>query len=239
MNIRSYFIILLFYHLVSPFQWLYLVGETLSVDKNIFVFGYVASSWLTAYFLSKVSRKLFFTAFINWILFSILTYDSFKLIPSILEAMLFIPLFYREHFKSIWRSDKNRLFRSPRKKIPLPVSISSRLNQNFTTFCYDISLSGFFVSTKDIQMSLDAQGLKWEDIKIHSGNEVDIKIQIGTFRFIKCSAKIVRIQEAKGNYPSGVGFQFSDMNFQDRSWLRKLMKEYNVKHIAPKQKMAA
>lgn len=236
---RTYFGILLFYFLLSPLQWSYLLGDQISVDKDFFLISFYISSFACAYFISKVSRLIFVFAPLQLICLLGISYEEYGLVLFGFSILPMLPLLKREHRKCIWRSDKNRLFRSPRRKIPLPVTINSRYNQSFTTFCHDISLSGFFIAEKDIELALSSQSASWSDLKLEVDQEVDIKIQVGTFRFIRCYANIVRINKAMGDYPSGIGFQFMNMNYQDRSWLRKLLRSYAVVKPTPTQKIAA
>jgi hypothetical protein len=102
---------------------------------------------------------------------------------------------------------------SPRKQLELPMMLS-HMNQEsvFRSKTFDLSDGGTFVSFLKAPEPLTH--LKLND-------SLFVCLNLGALTQIRCQAKVVRISEAKGNYPAGIGLKFSSLGFKERRKIKR------------------
>ena len=120
--------------------------------------------------------------------------------------------------RAVLLNPKNRWWRTaPRRKVEIPMMVCPWLDkQVFSTATFDISESGAF-------LKLNVHGESKIPDNLRPNDFVEIRFNIAGYYQIRCSAKVVRLEKGKGNYPPGMGIQFSEMNTQDQKLLRRFV----------------
>jgi hypothetical protein len=109
---------------------------------------------------------------------------------------------------------------SPRKKVDLPMTLTAFKEQSIIrSRTFDLSERGTFIP---FNQTLDPlTGLKVEDM-------LQICLNLGPLTPLRCEAKVVRIEEAKGLYPAGIGLEFTRMDFEEARRLKKYIRSQDV-----------
>lgn len=103
--------------------------------------------------------------------------------------------------KRWWRAHK-------RRKVSIPIFLGGSRRTQFRSETWDISESGAFVPV--------ANKLKLQE-------RVSICLTLNTFQQVRCDGVVVRISEASGSYPAGVGIQFTNLDWTQRRELRRFL----------------
>lgn len=102
---------------------------------------------------------------------------------------------------------------SPRKNHKAFVSVNPFASSTFNSRTYDVSRSGLFVQIDETA---------WDQLP-KVGERVNVSITLDTLRKVRCEAVIVRIDEAKGNYPRGMGLHFTELSSDNRRTLNSFL----------------
>lgn len=102
--------------------------------------------------------------------------------------------------------------RSPRVPVNLEVRVIPRTGEVLQLSTFDVSETGLYV---DLAERLDNIS------QFETGDRVDLVLNLGVFRQIKCTGQLVRKSEStKGIYPPGLGLCFDELDRQARKALR-------------------
>lgn len=123
---------------------------------------------------------------------------------------------------------KNRWWQIPaRFKVKVPVFVNPlRGGEGFYTDTFDLSTSGTFIPLKPSQAKA-----------FDTGEMLSLSFTLGTFRSLRCNAMIVRNNDAKGNYPTGMGIKFMDLSRRQRDSLQQYFK--SVSPMPVRQELSA
>lgn len=103
--------------------------------------------------------------------------------------------------KRWWRAHK-------RRKVHIPIFLGGSRKTQFRSETWDISESGAFVPVSH---------------KLKLQERVSICLTLNTFQQVRCDGVVVRIAEACGTYPAGVGIQFTNLDWTQRRELRRFL----------------
>lgn len=99
-----------------------------------------------------------------------------------------------------------------RRQTEIPVSLFFSRGETLIKKSFDISESGLFL-----------HGLETNELeRLIVGEKLNLCMHFGKILKIRCDAKIVRKNEARGIYPGGVGLRFEEMDAQIKSAIKKL-----------------
>lgn len=101
----------------------------------------------------------------------------------------------------------------PRLKVNVPVFVSPQRSEGFSTDTFDISAGGTFIPTKSAMAS-----------QLMEGETLSLSFKLGAFRTLRCDARVIRHQKAKGTYPDGIGVRFENLNRQQQYTLNQFFK---------------
>lgn len=100
-----------------------------------------------------------------------------------------------------------------RQKLTIPVVIRAKNYHQLDFDSFDISDSGIFLKVPtDILRNL--KGLKLNEV-------IHLNMKFDTLNQIRCHARITRISEGGGIYPSGIGVEFTDLSAKDRKRIHR------------------
>jgi len=107
---------------------------------------------------------------------------------------------------------EKRWWLSPKRFcVSVPVFVSPSRGEGFYTNTFDLSSSGAFLRAG-------------EELAEHcTGESLSLKFTFGTFRSLRCNARIVRNTDAKGKYPKGYGLEFTDLSRKEQKTLSKYL----------------
>lgn len=119
--------------------------------------------------------------------------------------------------RAVLLNPNNRWWRTAtRRRVEVPMTVCPWLDKSIiSASTYDISETGAFLKL-DANKTESRSTLKPNDF-------IEIRFNIAGYYQIRCSAKVVRVQHAKGTYPSGLGIQFSEIAPEDRKLLRRFV----------------
>jgi c-di-GMP-binding flagellar brake protein YcgR len=72
---------------------------------------------------------------------------------------------------------------------------------------FDLSESGVFIA-------IEGDPLRVDDL-------LSVRLNFGTFAQVRCEARVVRRSSARGEYPSGYGLQFLNLDARQKQELRR------------------
>lgn len=144
---------------------------------------------------------------------------NFSKMQIILAVVLFILVFaplYSKKIQMVLSDRRHQWWRTPfRKKYRVPIALRLPHGATYKSQTVDVSSSGLF-------MSLEEQG--WNDLP-GVGEKVDLHLYLGGEREVFCSAVIVRMCEARGSQPRGMGLQFVNFEGNNRKTLDQFLKQ--------------
>lgn len=135
------------------------------------------------------------------------------LFGSLCFPVLFVPLYTRKNQKLL--SDKKHHWwqRAHRRQHVAHVSVNPFRSSSFNSKTYDVSKSGLFIQLDDVA---------WAQLP-KLGERVNVSITLDTLRKVRCEAVIVRLDEAKGTYPRGMGLHFTEITSESRRALHSFL----------------
>lgn len=122
--------------------------------------------------------------------------------------------------RALQRPDSRWWLEAERRLVSLPTEIHSVKGDFGVLKTFDISESGAFIGC-------DPHSLEMFEV----GDYCNLSIRVSDYRRVKCMAKIVRITEGLGRYPSGIGLHFEDFDGDDQKYLCSLLKERPCTHL--------
>jgi hypothetical protein len=218
-------IILVFIAISLPLQVMFLYGHHWSETSAIFS-KMTGFNWLVvlglltvSYLYYHASQLLIIGAPLVLILVTINNYfvgkfaGDFTLtqtsLASVSVGLLFVPLFLPSS-QILLKDPKRRWWRiSKRVNKRVSATINPYVGEMIHSYTHDISQSGAFVCVD-----------KKDDLP-KVGDNVRVILNINSMRKIRCEAIVVRISEASGSYPQGMGIKFIDA---DKDYLKSYQK---------------
>jgi hypothetical protein len=100
---------------------------------------------------------------------------------------------------------------SKRRRICVPIFLGGERQVAIRTETFDLSETGAFIMAPA------------KDSSPASNERISVSISLGMYSQIRCEGRVVRVADAKGSYPAGVGIQFVDMPTQERRELRRYL----------------
>ncbi|MCC6138392.1 MAG: PilZ domain-containing protein [Bdellovibrionaceae bacterium] len=135
------------------------------------------------------------------------------LTPALFFPFLFLP-FYSQVNQTLLSDRRQHWWETARRKaITAPVVVNPFVSNSFNSRSYDVSKSGLF---------LQLDQATWESLP-KVGERVNLSITLDTLRKVRCEAVIVRLEEAKGNYPRGMGLHFTELSSDSRRTLNSFL----------------
>lgn len=143
--------------------------------------------------------------------------NNYSLVQT-LTASLFFPLlflpFYSKANQKLLSDKRNHWWEPARRKAHIaPVTVNPFVSSSFNSRSYDVSKSGLFLQLDEVA---------WEALP-KVGERVNLSITLDTLRKVRCEAVIVRLDEAKGNYPRGMGLHFTELSSDSRRTLNTFL----------------
>lgn len=130
-----------------------------------------------------------------------------------------IPLLDSE-VKMLLKNPQSRWWLTPnRKRLELPMMLSPFSQQMvFRSKTFDLSENGAFVP---FSKTLDPI----TELKVN--DSMFLCLNLGALTQVRCQAKVVRINSAKGFYPAGIGLRFTGLGFMEKRRLSKCIKAHS------------
>ncbi len=143
--------------------------------------------------------------------------NNFSVVETMMGSLcfpvVFVPLYTRTSQKLL--SDKRHHWwqRAPRLQHVAHVTVNPFVSSSFNSKSYDVSKSGLFIQLDDIA---------WAQLP-KMGERVNVSITLDTLRKVRCEAIIVRLDEAKGTYPRGMGLHFTELSSESKRALNSFL----------------
>lgn len=132
---------------------------------------------------------------------------------SVCFPILFAPLYTKKNRTILTDRRQHWWQRAQRVHHKAYVSVNPFVSSSFASRTYDVSKSGLFLQLDDIA---------WEQLP-KVGERVNLSITLDTLRKVRCEAVIVRLDEAKGTYPRGMGLHFTELSSDSRRTLHSFL----------------
>jgi hypothetical protein len=166
---------------------------------------------VSAYFYFHASRVVLYLAPVLLVLVALNNYwvgqyaGDFSMLQTSLGtlavAFLFAPLTLPSS-KVVLRDPKRRWWRrSKRINKRVATTLNPYVGDMITAHTFDVSETGAFLCLNEEQTELP-----------RVGDTVRISFNVSAMKKIRCEAIVVRITEARGHYPRGMGIKFVDMD---------------------------
>jgi hypothetical protein len=129
---------------------------------------------------------------------------------SLAFALFNLPLFDAQVRELMKYPERRWWMRAERHRRNVPVVITGALRGRspVRTETFDLSDSGLFLPLEGSHFEVD--------------DRISVRMTFGTFSQIRCEGRVVRRAEGpRGEYPSGIGVQFTDMDWRQRRELRR------------------
>lgn len=104
-----------------------------------------------------------------------------------------------------------------RKRAELPIAVGGPWRNPIRARTFDLSESGVFVSFADKD--------DWKNLDFQPKDPVQLSWKINSSERIQCFGRVVRVAEAKGNYPTGMGIEFVNISGAERRRLRRYLEQ--------------
>ncbi len=191
---------------LSILNWLSMIGC-----------GYTAFCAYTAAPQLRIALPLL-TLLIAWnnMIVGYVGYD-YNVSTTLLATIIFASgnlVFFQTEIQVLMAAPDKRWWLIPsRLKVKIPVFVSPQRSEGFSTDTFDISEGGTFIPLRSAMAS-----------QISNGETLSLSFKLGTFRTLRCDARVVRHQKAKGLYPDGIGVKFENLNRQQQHTLNQFFR---------------
>lgn len=143
--------------------------------------------------------------------------DDYQLWQTVAASAMFggmhLILFHPEMQRLIKRPELRWWRTAYRQKITIPVTMRAKNYHQLTFDSFDISDSGMFLKVPTSVLKT-LKGLELNEL-------VQLNMKFDTLNQIRCHARITRISEGGGIYPSGIGVEFTDLSAKDRKRIHR------------------
>ncbi len=120
-------------------------------------------------------------------------------------------VFFQREVQILMADTNKRWWLHPQRyQATVPVFVSPNRGEAFNTDTFDISSTGTFIALKPQQAQV-----------LNLGEVLSLSFKLGTFRTLRCDAKIIRNEKARGRYPEGIGIQFMNLNRDQQNTLNQ------------------
>lgn len=115
--------------------------------------------------------------------------------------------------------------RAERRRVPLPIMISTPVTQEFSVQTFDVSLSGAFLHYEDLKSSMTFRSLLGRRSGIKVGDLIEVRVITGRFSQFHCQARVIRFcfEDDSTPFPKGVGIEFLNLNSRKKRSLAALI----------------
>jgi hypothetical protein len=135
---------------------------------------------------------------------------------SLLFATLNLPLLHPK-IRNLFKHPELRWWMRPERACAaVPVFLGGFLREAFRAETFDLSETGAFVQIPPQKISLEVQ------------EAISLCLTIGTYSQIRCTGRVVRIAEASGTYPAGVGVEFVGLAYRQKREIRRFIARHNL-----------
>lgn len=104
-----------------------------------------------------------------------------------------------------------------RKAIAIPVAVKPHRGSEFTATTFNLSKTGMFIPFETQVFRESSKD------SLLPGKRVTLRLTLDQLWSIRCEGHVVRTALAQGNYPSGIGVQFSAMSYPHRRRLSQFL----------------
>ncbi len=171
----------------------------------------IGSLLLGAYFYYQASRAIVLIAPVLLVLVAVNNYlvgqfaGDFSLLQTSLGTigcgLLFAPLALPSSVLVLKDPRRRWWLRSKRLHKRVPATLNPFVGDMIQSHTFDVSQTGAFICLQDLQSVLPKVG-----------DTVRVSFNVSTMKKIRCEAVVVRISEAKGHYPRGIGLRFTEIH---------------------------
>ena len=209
-----------------PLQIMSLYGHTFSEGAAILA-KITWLNWLTMSFC-LVNALLIFrgSAHVKWslpLMFMVVIFNNLvvsyvgtdfsfgETLLASLGFLLFHSLLLTPDARRVLVNSKKQWWKNAKRiSIALPVAVKPHYGSEFTATTFNLSQTGLFIPF-DSQVFKEAQAST-----LRPGKKITLRLTLDQLRSIRCEGQVVRTTLAQGEYPSGIGLQFSEMKWVDR-----------------------
>ncbi len=124
-------------------------------------------------------------------------------------ALMLMPLTKNKYRYLLNNPQKRWWLRPTRLQKSLKTQIQPYVGHRMVLQSFDISETGIYIPFSDGQ-----------ERNLSIGDMATLNISTSQFSNMKCEAELVRISHQSGNYPSGMGFRFVNLNSQAKEHLK-------------------
>ncbi len=127
-------------------------------------------------------------------------------VASVGFAFVNLPLFNKRLIWLFKHPEQRWWLHAARHRVSVPVVIEGTQLPSMKSETFDLSESGVFVPmTHDLGI----------------GERIDVRMTFGSLAQVRYQGRVVRRNTAGGNYPAGVGIEFTDMSWGQRRELKR------------------
>lgn len=136
------------------------------------------------------------------------------LVSAVGFSALNLPL-YRPDVRQLLKHPRMRWWLNSRRyRMAVPVVIGCSRRSPVRAETFDLSETGVFIPFKETHL--------------RPGDQLSLRLTFGTFSQMRCEGKVVRRTESRGNYPAGVGVEFTDVGWRLKRQLRRHFRGINA-----------
>ncbi len=144
--------------------------------------------------------------------------DDFSLLTATASAAVFavlnVPLLHPQIRRLLSHPELRWWLRPRRATTSVPIFLAGTRRETFRTETFDLSETGVFVQLEPHQITLKQD------------ESISLCLTLGTYSQVRCTGRIVRITDARGTYPAGVGVQFLDLPMEEKKIIRHYIKRF-------------
>lgn len=133
-------------------------------------------------------------------------------------------IFHPQVMLSLRQPRKRWWLQCPRKKIRVPIQVTSIRGPAIHLNTFDLSATGAFIPFGE---SFSPQ------TKYAPGKKISLKLSLDLLNEVRCSAEIIRSCPSQGHYPGGLGLRFLDLSRQDRKSLDSYLNRFPQNNLSP------
>lgn len=138
-----------------------------------------------------------------------------------------LPLLQPRIFQLLVHPDRRWWMVSKRQRVSVPVFIGGARNAALRAETFDISETGAFIPLATAQDHKYAIGKKGN---LEIDEIITIAMTLGTLKQVRCEGRVVRMADARGSYPAGIGIQFMEMGTDEKRELKRYLDRMQDAH---------
>ena len=211
-------------HEHSFWEWGWITAKISPFNAMVMILGFVNFGLLyraSPYLKYSVPAFVLAVFWNNWIVGSYgIEYNIATTALGTCAFMGFFGPLLKPDYRKVIANPKLRWWLRPtRVKTDYRVVLHPHVGKDFVAQSYDISHSGLFIPLE--RCWVKGKPMALEEWPFEVGQKTSMTVNVSPTNSIRCEAEIVRMAEASGGYPKGIGLRFTDMTRESQRYLRQ------------------